>query len=65
MKFIDDAKSAWKFFSVWALVLSGSVPALWASLPDEIKLQIPTDWMSGITAFIAFLGVIGRMIKQN
>lgn len=37
MKLVDDWKSAWRWFSMHALVLAGVIPTVWAELPPDLK----------------------------
>ncbi|QDX29542.1 DUF7940 domain-containing protein [Dickeya poaceiphila] len=65
MKIIEDWKQAWRWFSVHALAISGAIPAMWVSLPDEFKTAIPAGAMSIITAVVAVAGIVGRVIQQG
>ncbi|MCS0548291.1 hypothetical protein [Klebsiella pneumoniae] len=65
MKLVDDWKSAWRWFSMHALVLAGIIPTVWAELPPNLKTTIPPGAMSTITAVIAACGVVGRLVSQS
>lgn len=65
MKLVDDWKSAWRWFSMHALVLAGIIPTVWAELPPDLKASIPPGMMGAITAVIAACGVIGRLVNQS
>ncbi|EPJ4017170.1 DUF7940 domain-containing protein [Klebsiella pneumoniae] len=65
MKLVDDWKSAWRWFSMHALVLAGIIPTVWAELPPDLKTTIPPGAMSTITAVIAACGVVGRLVSQS
>lgn len=65
MKLVDNWKDAWKWFSMHALVLAGTIPAVWAEFPDDLKTHIPAGWMGVITAIIAGCGVAGRLLNQS
>lgn len=65
MKIVDDWKSAWRWFSMHALVLAGIIPTVWAELPPDLKTTIPPGAMSTITAVIAACGVVGRLVSQS
>ncbi|EFD1997022.1 TPA: hypothetical protein MA429_002846 [Klebsiella pneumoniae] len=65
MKLVDDWKSAWRWFSMHALVLAGIIPTVWAELPPDLKAAIPPGAMGTITAVIAACGVVGRLVSQS
>ncbi|HBS5624259.1 Uncharacterised protein [Klebsiella pneumoniae] len=65
MKLVDDWKSAWRWFSMHALVLAGIIPTVWAELPLDLKTAIPPGAMGTITAVIAACGVVGRLVSQS
>ena len=65
MKLVDDWKSAWRWFSMHALVLAGVIPTVWAELPPDLKTAIPAGAMGTITAVIAAWGVVGRLVSQS
>lgn len=65
MKLVDDWKSAWRWFSMHALVLAGIIPTVWAELPPYLKTAIPPGAMGTITAVIAACGVVGRLVNQS
>lgn len=64
MKLVDDWKSAWRWFSMHALVLAGIIPSVWAEFPPDLKLVIPASLMGIITAVVAVCGIVGRVINQ-
>lgn len=65
MKLVDDWKSAWRWFSMHALVLAGIIPTVWAELPPDLNTAIPPGAMGAITAVIAACGVVGRLVNQS
>lgn len=65
MKLVDDWKSAWRWFSMHALVLAGVIPTVWSELPPDLKTAIPPGAMGAITAVIAACGVVGRLVNQS
>ena len=65
MKIVDDWKSAWRWFSMHALVLAGVIPPVGAELPPALKTAIPPGAMGAITAVIAAGGVGGRLVNQS
>ena len=64
MRLVDDARRAWRWFSVQAFVLAGAIQLTWAELPADLKATIPPDWVMYTTAAICALGVVGRLVAQ-
>lgn len=65
MKLIDEWKSAWKWLSVQAMVLAGSIQGAWLFIPDDMKASIPKNVVEGVTIALLVLGVAGRVVKQG
>jgi len=65
MKFVDDAKDAWKWFSMKAMAVAATFPIVWDQLPDEYKLLIPSGYMKYIVAAILIGGMVGRLVDQK
>ena len=65
LKLVDDAKGAWRWFSVQAMVLAGAVQGAWMFLPDEMKASIPTNIVQWATGGLLVVGIAGRLVKQS
>lgn len=65
MKLIDEAKKAWRMFSVQAMFLAGVIQAAWIALPADLTSQVPDSLRSGITLALLGLGIAGRLVKQE
>lgn len=65
MKFIEDWKQAWKWFSVHCLALAGAIPAAWVWLPGDLKDHIPPQYMGAIVGVVAVCGIVGRLVDQS
>lgn len=68
MKLVDDAKNAWRWFSMRMFAVLTVVPVAWVSLPSDIKEKIPDSWDKWVFMFmaaVAVLGGAGRMVKQD
>jgi hypothetical protein len=65
MRLVADWRSAWRWFSLQAMVLSGAVQGAWESLPADLKQYLP-PWL-GLVMSLAFLllGIGGRLIRQS
>jgi hypothetical protein len=67
IELVGNWKEAWKFYSVWVYVLLGM-------LPDIFDLAVKMEVFSGEGApealnwtikFVAFIGVVVRIVKQG
>lgn len=67
MKFelVDDAKKAWRWFSVQAMILSGVVQATWSSLSDDLREHFPHWIATTLSIGLLVFGVSGRLVKQT
>lgn len=65
MKLVENAKSAWKWYSVQALGVLAVVPMVWVDLPADIKSHIPDEWMPYVVSVIALGGLVGRLKAQS
>lgn len=64
MKLVPDWKDAWKWHSTKAFAIIAAAPAVWVSLPDDLKSSIPATWLPWIAACVALAGFVGRMKAQ-
>lgn len=62
---VKDAKKAWRWWSVQAMALAGAVQGAWVFIPEDLKSRAPDDLVSGITAVLMVLGIIGRLMPQG
>ena len=65
MKLVKNAKSAWRFFSVQAMVLQGAVASSWLFVPDDMRAAVPAEWLAVAAIALTALGVAGRLIDQG
>jgi len=65
MKLVEGWQNAWRWFSVWCLTLSGAAPAAWLAVPDEMRRQVPAEWLAVAAVVIAIAGVFGRLVDQE
>ena len=64
MKLVDNAKHAWCWISMQAMVAAGAIQGAWLYLPDELRLSLGPGAIQGITLALLVLGVIGRLVDQ-
>lgn len=65
MKLIDEAKHAWRMFSVQAMTAAGAIQGAWVVLSPEQKAAIGNTTLAGITLGLLVLGIVGRLVKQD
>jgi hypothetical protein len=64
MKFVDDVRSAWRWFSTWLLAASGSLLVAYENFP-QLKAYIPDTWFHTIMGVMLVLIFLGRIVKQG
>lgn len=65
MKLVDDAKQAWRWFSVQAMALALAIQGAWEVIPADMKASIPPQYVSYLTAGLLVFGIVGRVVKQK
>lgn len=65
MKLIDNARSAWRMFSVQAMTWAIVVQAAWAELPPDLRESLDASTVRYITIGLLVAGVLGRLVKQD
>lgn len=64
MKLVEDAKQAWRWFSVQSMVLAAALQGAWVYIPDDLRHNIPSSVVQGVTIALLALGVVGRLVDQ-
>lgn len=65
MKLVDDARRAWRWISVQAMVVAGAIQGAWLFIPEDMKDSLPPGLVSKATIALLALGVAGRLVKQE
>lgn len=65
LELVEDAKHAWKWFSVQCMAASGAILITWSLLPDDLKATLPQNSGTIAAGSALALGIIGRLTKQN
>lgn len=65
MKLVYNWKDSWKWVSVHAMVLAGSLQGAWLYVPEDMKASLPASFVGGVTACILVAGVLGRLVDQT
>lgn len=65
MKLVDDWKSAWRWHSTQALAVLAALPAVWATIPADLKATIPEQCLPYALIAVAVGGLVGRVRDQG
>lgn len=65
MRLVEDARRAWRWFSVQALAILALIPVIWAELPPESQALLPEAWRPWALTLVAVAGIAGRLIRQR
>lgn len=65
MKLVDDAKQAWRWFSMQAMALAVAVLGAWEVIPADMKASIPPQYVTYLTLGLLVFGIVGRVVKQG
>lgn len=65
MRLVDNARNAWRWFSVQAMVLAVAIEGAWMAIPPDLKSRVPETWVDAVTMGLIVLGIFGRMVKQQ
>jgi hypothetical protein len=65
MKLVSNAKDAWRWWSVRAMVVQGAVAGSWLAVPDDMRAAVPSEWLAAVAVALTVLGIAGRLIDQG
>lgn len=65
MKLVDDARKAWRWFSIQAMALAAAIQGAWMFIPDDMKASIPPNVVQTATLALLAFGIAGRLVKQD
>ena len=65
MKLVDNAKTAWRWFSVQAMFVAAAIQGSWVFVPQDMRDSIPQNLLQWATVTLLALGVAGRLVKQE
>lgn len=65
MRLVDDAKSAWRWFSMRCMGAALALQGAWEVLPDDMKSGIPPKLVTYAALGLLALGMAGRVVKQE
>lgn len=65
MRLVPEWRSAWRWFSLQAMVLVAALQGAWTALPDDLKAHVPARAVTAISIALLLLGIGGRLVKQR
>ncbi len=65
MKLVNNAKDAWRWFSVQSMVIAAALQGGWIMVPGDLRDNVPSWVATSVTIGILALGVIGRLVDQG
>ena len=65
MRLVDNARNAWRWFSVQAMALAVAIEGAWMVIPPDLKSRIPETWADAVVMGLLVLGIVGRLVKQQ
>ena len=65
IRLIKGARGAWRLLSVQLAALSTILPTTWVLIPQEMRSEIPSDWLAISGAVMGLLIIVGRLVDQN
>lgn len=65
MKLVDDARRAYRWFSIQAMALALAIQGAWEVIPADMKAGIPQQYVTWLTLGLLALGIAGRLVKQG
>ena len=64
MTLVENAKNAWKWFSVQAMTLAAALQGAWALVDADMRASVPQGVVTGITIALLIAGIAGRLVAQ-
>ena len=67
MKLVENAKQAWRWFSVQAMALATAIQATWAMLDADMRAVVPYNdvVVPALTGLLLAFGIAGRLVDQS
>lgn len=65
MKFVENAKQAWKWVSMQMMVLALALQTVWEMAPADLKSSLSPTQVYYVTIALLVIGVLGRLVKQT
>lgn len=65
IRFIDEARSWWKMFSIHAMAAAIAIQGAWDAAPPSMVAGLPAGIVQKVTIVLLVLGILGRLVKQD
>jgi hypothetical protein len=65
LEIIEDARRAWRWFSVQAMALTAAIQLSWTALPEDLKRHFPPRLVTAVSIALLLLGIGGRLVRQR
>lgn len=62
---VPQWRKGWRFISVQASAVNAAVLVAWASMPDDLKSQLPSWLLPALAGFVLFIGAAGAFVNQK
>jgi hypothetical protein len=64
MKLVNNARAAWRWYSMQAMAVAGALQGAWLALGD-MQSRVPAEAVDALTIAILASGIVGRLVKQT
>ena len=65
MKFVDDARKAYRWLSVQAMALGLAIQGAWEMVPADLKAGFSDKHVRWTAMVLLVIGIFGRLVKQG
>lgn len=62
---VENASSAWKWFSMNIPAVNVAFLSTWVTLPEKFQNALPVPVVLGIAIALIVAGMVGRLVKQT
>lgn len=62
---VPEWRKGYKFISVQAAAINAAFLVAWASMPDDLKTQLPSWLLPFIAGVVLAIGTVGAFINQK
>jgi hypothetical protein len=65
MRLVRNWRRFWRWYSTWATGLGAAAGAAWLVVPQEMRSQVPDQWLGAFGAALFVLVLVARLIDQG
>jgi len=65
IKLVNNARSAWRWFSMQAMALALALQASWLALPPNLLSHVSAEHKTIVVILLLIFGMVGRMVQQE